>query len=166
MCFFFNPNYGFSNKLCVTVMTSVELQCSWVKAKTQCVSMCVILSIDVLQKKSNRNPCVVHCESSLCLSRGHQSCQLLIFLRATKHTPVTVHECLSVCVCLYWCIGPFRVRLAPSKLQLGAVWSAVIRFREAETLKVTTAAPLMPVNVTVAGTQRVFSAFLYLPRES
>lgn len=103
------------------------------------------------KRKKKRHPCVIHCECSLCPSRGHQSCQLLIFLRATKRTPVNVRERLSVCVCVF--IGAGQFSLALSKLQLGAVWSAVISCREAETLKVTTAAPLMPVNVTEARTQ-------------
>lgn len=39
------------------------------------------------------------------------------------------------------------------RIAAGAVWSAVISCKEAEILKVTTAAPLMSVNVTEARTQ-------------
>ena len=61
--------------------------------------------------------------------RGHQSCQLLIFLKATKHTPVNVCECERVCVCVCVLIsgGQFRVRLALSELQreqFGQLWLA------------------------------------------
>ena len=86
--------------------------------------------------------------------RGHQSCQLLIFLKATKHTPVNVCECERVCVCVRLdqrraVQGTFSTK----RIAAGAVWSAVISWRAAETLKVTTAAPLMPVNVTEARTR-------------
>lgn len=32
--------------------------------------------------------------------RGHQSCQLLIYLKATKLTPVNVCKTLVICVCV------------------------------------------------------------------
>lgn len=103
-------------------------------------------------------PCVNHCKYSLCPRRGHQNCQLLIFLKATKHTPVNICECLGVfvcayiCVCLYWCRAA-QGAFSTKQIAVGAVWSVVISRREAETLKVTTVAPLMPVNVTEARTQ-------------
>lgn len=103
-------------------------------------------------------PCVIHCKYSLCPRRGHQNCQLLIFLKATKHTAVNICECLGVfvcayiCVCLYWCRA-VQGTFSTKQIAVGAVWSVVISRREAETLKVTTVAPLMPVNVTEARTQ-------------
>lgn len=60
--------------------------------------------------------------------------------------------CVSVCGCLYWCRA-VQGTFSTKRIAAGAVWSAVISCREAETLKVTTAAPLMPVNVTEARTQ-------------
>lgn len=68
-------------------------------------------------KKKNMYPCVIHCECFLCPSRGHRSCQLLIFLKATKHTPVNVCERLSVCVCVFIGVGRLRICLALSELQ-------------------------------------------------
>lgn len=46
-----------------------------------------------------------------------------------------------------------------------AVWSAVISRKEAEMLKVTIAAPLMPVNVTEAGTQSLLQMYVFASLE-
>lgn len=45
-----------------------------------------------------------------------------------------------------------------------AVWSAVISCKETETLNVTAAAPLMPVNVTEARTQSLVEIFVFASR--
>ena len=110
------------------------------------------------KKKKQRRPCVIHCERKPRPPRGHQSCQLLVFLRATKHTPVNVCECEFVCACVCVCVRLYQRRavqgtFSTKRIAVGAVWSAVISWRAAETLKVTTAAPLMPVNVTEARTR-------------
>lgn len=107
-----------------------------------------------------RHQCVIHCERCLCPSRGHHSCQPLIFLKATKHTPVSVRECLGVCVCLY-CCRAVQGTFSTKQIAAGAVWSAVISCRGAETLKVTTAAPLMPVNVTEARTRSLLWMYVF-----
>lgn len=49
--------------------------------------------------------------------------------------------------------GQVRVCFGTERFAARAVWSAVISREEAETLKVTVAAPLVPVNVTDAETQ-------------
>lgn len=114
------------------------------------------------KKKQNMHPCVIHCERFLCPSRGHRSCQLLIFLKATKHTP----ECVCVCVRVSVCVRLYRCRavedmFGTKRIAAGAVWSAVISCEEAETLKVTTAAPLMPVNVTEARAQSLLGIYVF-----
>lgn len=43
----------------------------------------------------------------------------------------------------------------------GAVWSVVISCEEAEMLKVTPAPPLMPVNVTEAGTESLLQMCVF-----
>lgn len=59
------------------------------------------------------------------------------------------NRCVCVCVCVHlyqW--RAVQGTFSTKRIAAGAVWSAVISWRAAETLKVTTAAPLMPVNVT------------------
>lgn len=43
-----------------------------------------------------------------------------------------------------------------------ALWSAVISCEEAEMLKVTIVVPLMPVNVTEAGTQSLLQMYVFV----
>lgn len=69
--------------------------------------------------------------------------------RLLEHTPVNMCECL-VCACLSAVRWP-RPLFSAERLASGAVWSAVISNKDAETLKVTKALSLMPVNVTEAG---------------
>lgn len=60
--------------------------------------------------------------------------------------------CMSVWVFFVWCRA-VQSTFSTEQIAVGAVWSAVISCREPETLKVTTEALLMPVNVTEARTQ-------------
>lgn len=69
--------------------------------------------------------------------------------RPLKHTPVNMCECL-VCASLSAVRRP-RPLFSAEQIASGAVWSAVISTKDAETLKVTIALPLMPVNVTQVG---------------
>ena len=110
----------------MTRINSLKLECEIIN-----VCHCRVFSEKVLhdrfkkkkKKKKQRRPCVIHCERKPRPPRGHQSCQLLVFLRATKHTPVNVCECEFVCACVCVCVcvfisgGQFRVRLALSELQ-------------------------------------------------
>lgn len=64
---------------------------------------------------------------------------------------------------LYWCRAVEDV-FGTKRIAEGAVWSAVISCKEAETLKVTTAAPLMPVNVTEARTQSLLQIPVFASR--
>lgn len=57
----------------------------------------------------------------------------------------------------------FQGTFSTEQIAVGAVWSAVISCRESETLKVTTAAPLMPVNVTEARTQSLNKIYVFAP---
>lgn len=61
-------------------------------------------------------------------------------------------ECL-VCASLSAARRP-RLLFSAERIASGAVWSAVISNNDAETLKVTTALLLMPVNVTEAGQKK------------
>lgn len=72
--------------------------------------------------------------------------------RQSIYVNVWVSLCVHICVCLYWCRAA-QGAFSTKQIAVGAVWSVVISRREAETLKVTTVAPLMPVNVTEARTQ-------------
>lgn len=72
--------------------------------------------------------------------------------RPLKHTPVNMCECL-MCASLSVVRRP-RPLFSAERIASGAVWSAVISNKDAETLKVTIALPLRPVNVTQAGQKK------------
>lgn len=140
-----------TNSLCRSRPCRTVLQCSWRRSENdtnelfkprvwnhQCVlsfecflRKSCMTDLEKKHKKKQRRPCVIHCERKPRPPRGHQSCQLLVFLKATKHTPVNVCECEFVCACVCVCIfisgGQFRVRLALSELQreqFGQLWLA------------------------------------------
>lgn len=78
-----------------------------------------------------------------------------------QNTPV------NVCVCLRAGAagaGQVGVCSATERFAARAVWSAAISRERAETLKVTIAAPLVPVNVTDAGTQSLLLMSVIAPR--
>lgn len=73
--------------------------------------------------------------------------------------------CERLCVRLHRC-GATQGVFSTERIAAGAVWSAVISSKDAETLKVTTALPLMPVNVTEAGAQSLLQKFCLFQLET
>lgn len=74
-----------------------------------------------------------------------------------------------MCVCLRAAAtgaGQVRVCFGTERFAARAVWSAVISREQAEALKVTIAAPLMPVNVTDAETQSLLLMYVAASQNS